>query len=279
MHFERLTCTACHSGPWPREEAVLTKTSRSHRLGTPNVNKAKEVLPHILSPVFAKQSVAGTLGDVSTPAQAEKIAPHKMLWPAFWGTLEGETVTPFELSVLDKTIKSVFADVEIPANGSWPGLSEEQVAKALALLSVVDSNAVYVAGGSLYRLDDPNELVAVPDHPAAQPYLWPIAHNVRPASQSLGVRYCTDCHSASAALLFGQVAVDSPLATETPATKEMVSFQDINRFYAWAFAGSFVFRPWLKIVCLASVAIIGVVLLFYGLKALGAIARTLAEDE
>lgn len=279
VHFERLTCTACHSGPWPRDEAVPTKTSRSHRLGTPNVNKAEEVLPHILAPVFAKQSVAGTLGDVSTPAQAEKIAPHKMLWPAFWGTLDGQTVTPFELSVLDQTIKDVFADVEIPANGTWPGLSQEQVAEALTLLSAVDSNAVYVAGGSLYRLGDPNELVEVSDHPAAKPYLWPIAHNVRPATQSLGVRYCTDCHSASAPFLFGTVAVDSPIATETPAAKEMVSFQDIGRFYAWAFASSFVFRPWFKIVSLVSVAIIGVVLLLYALKALGAVARMLAEDE
>ncbi|MBN1359840.1 MAG: hypothetical protein JW993_04575 [Sedimentisphaerales bacterium] len=280
VHFETLTCTACHAGPWPGEAAVLTKTSRAHRLGTPNVNKAEQVLPHIFSPVFARQRVAQTLNeDVSTAAEEEKIAPHKVIWPAYWGTLAGDKVTPLELSVIEKAIGSVFADLEMPANASWPGVSEAQLTQALKALSVVDSNAVYVAGGSLYRLADANDVIKVPDHPAAKAYLWPLAHNVRPATQSLGVRYCTDCHSAKSPFFFGAVAIDSPLAAETPVTKEMVSFQDISRFHAWAFSASFVFRPWFKVVALGSAGILAVVLLLYGLKALGAVARTLAEDE
>ncbi len=281
VHFERLTCTACHSGPWPGERAVSTKTSRAHRLGTPNVNKAEQVLPHIFSPVFAQQGVAGTLGGgVSTPAEENKIAPHKMIWPAYWGTLADDKVTPIELSVVEKVVRGVFKDLSLPGNGSWPGVSKAQVADALkSLAGAVEGSVVYVAGGSLYRLADGGEVAEVPDHPAAKPYLWPMAHSVRPAAQSLGVRYCTDCHSAQSPFFFATVTVDSPVAAQTSATKEMVSFQDISRFYAWAFSASFVFRPWFKIVALGSAGILGVVLLLFGLKALGAVARTLAEDE
>ncbi len=281
VHFERLTCTACHSGPWPGERAVSTKTSRTHRLGTPNVNKAEEVLPHVLSPIFAKQSLADTLSVcVSTPAESGKIAPHKMIWPAYWGTLVDDKITPVKLPVVEKAVKGVFANLELPTTGSWPGVSKAQVAEALKLLSgVVEGTAVYVAGGTLYRLGDANDVVEVPDHPAAKPYLWPTAHSVRPATQALGVRYCTDCHSTTSPFFFGAVAVDSPVMSETPETKEMVSFQDISPFYAWAFSASFVFRPWFKIVAIAAAGILGVVLLLYGLKALGAVARTLAEDE
>lgn len=281
VHFEKLTCTACHAGPWPGQRAVFTKTSRAHRLGTPNVNKAEEVLPHILSPVFARQRVAGTLDEsVSTAAEAEKIAPHKVIWPAYWGALTADEVTPMELPVVEKAARGVLADLELPSNGSWPGLSKAQVAEVLASLAgAADGQAVYVAGGSLYRLADANDLVEVPDHPAARPYLWPLAHNVRPAAQSLGVRYCTDCHSARSPFFFGAVALDSPLVSQSPATREMISFQDISRPYAWAFSASFVFRPWFKIIALGSAAVLGLVLLLYGLKALGAVARALAEDE
>jgi len=52
VHFEKLSCTACHSGPWPGKQTILTKTSRAHRLGTLGVNKSHEALPHIVAPVL-----------------------------------------------------------------------------------------------------------------------------------------------------------------------------------------------------------------------------------
>jgi hypothetical protein len=267
VHFERLSCTACHSGPWTEDGAVLAKTSRSHRLGTPSVNKAAETLPHIVAPVFAEKD--------------GQILPHKMIWPAYWATLVDGEVQPVALDVAEKAIEGVFAELEMPENGDWPGISPEQVAEALNVLNeVVDGNAVYVAGGSLYRLaEDANGVVEEADHPAGEPYMWPIAHTVRPAAQSLGIRYCTDCHATGAPLFFGSVAVDSPIASETPVVKEMVEFQDVRPFYAWAFSKSFVFRPFLKVVALGASGILALVLLLYGLRALGAVARVLAEDE
>jgi hypothetical protein len=266
VHFEKLTCTACHSGPWPGSQAVTTKTSRAHLLGVPNSSKDKDVLPHIESPVFAK---AG-----------DKISPHRMIWPAFWATVADSNVVPIKLEILENTVRNTFKDVNVPADGSWPSLSKEQIAAALkSLAGAVKEKPAYIAGGSLYRLNDAGEVVEEADHPAAAPYMWPIAHTVRPAAQSLGVRYCTDCHSTTSPFFFGSVAVDSPVSTPKPTVVRMVDFQKISPTYAWAFSASFVFRPWFKIVAGGSAAVLGIVLLLYGLRALAAVAKALAEDE
>ncbi len=281
IHFEKLTCTACHSGPWPSRQTVLTKTSRAHRLGTPNVNKAEEVLPHIISPVFARQAGVGAayMGGLLV-IETGKIAPHKVLWPAYWAVLENERVKPIELAVVEKTVGGVFADLDVPATGDWPKVTEEKITEAVkALSAATGGRAVYIAGGKLYQLNGSGQLAEELDHPAAAPYMWPIAHNVRPAAQSLGVRYCQDCHSPDAPFLFGEVTVDSPLAAEPTCLKKMVEFQDINAFYAWAFAFSFVFRPWLKVVTLASCVVIAGVLLLYALKMLACIAKVLVGQD
>jgi hypothetical protein len=266
VHFEKLTCTACHSGPWPSGRTVATKTSRAHLLGVPNSSKERDVLPHIVSPVFAKQG--------------DKIGPNRMIWPAFWATMTDSNVVPIKLETLENTVKETFKDVNLPANGSWPSLTKERIAAALkALAPAVKSKPVYIAGGSLYRLNDAGEVVEQPDHPAAAPYMWPIAHTVRPAAQSLGVRYCTDCHSTDSPFFFGSVTVDGPVSGTKPAVRRMVDYQKIDPTYAWVFAASFVFRPWFKVMVGGAAAVLAVVLLLYGLRALGAAAKALSEDE
>jgi len=267
VHFEKLTCTACHSGPWPDDETHLTKTSRAHRIGTPNVNKAHEMLPHIASVVFAKQADG-------------KIAPQKLVWPAFWGVLKDDGVVPVELGTVTKVIEDVLSKEEFPFSGDWPDLTEDHIAKGLTALASdgsAEGKVVYVAGGRLYNLDDSGQLSEQKDHPAAKPCLWPIGHDVRPAAQSLGIRYCTDCHGTNAPFFFGDVTVDTPVAAAR-GTKKMVEFQDISPSYAWAFAFSFVFRPWMKVVVIASCAVMAFVLLLYGLKALGCVVKTLAGE-
>lgn len=279
IHFEKLTCTACHSGPWPTEKTILTKTARAHRLGTVGVNKSHEALPHIIAPVFAKQGgIGGAYIGRLRLMEAGKIAPHKLIWPAFWGTLKDQKVTPIDFEAVQETIGQVFAGLELSATGDWPGLTEEHIVKALnSLQKEVQGEAVYVAGGKLYSLDDSGKLQQE-GHPSAKPYLWPIGHNVRPAAQSLGVRYCTDCHATDAPFFFGDVTVDSPISAGRKA-KKMIEFQDINPFYAWAFAFSFVFRPWMKFICLGSCAVLAMVLLLYALKALASVVKVLAGED
>ena len=264
VHFERLTCTACHSGPWPKAEPHPTKTSMAHRLGTPNVNKAPEMLPHIASPVFAKQ-------------EDGKIAPHKLVWPAFWGVLKDEQVEPIEFDTVTKIIGGLFEKEELPFSGDWPDFTADHIVKGLTALKSA-GKAVYVGGGKLYSLDDSGTLSEQADHPAAKPYMWPIGHEVRPAAQSLGIRYCTDCHGTDAPFFFGDVTIDTPVAADRQA-KKMVDFQDISPSYAWAFAFSFVFRPMMKIVVLGASAVMAFVLLFYALKALGCVVNVLGGKD
>lgn len=284
VHFEKLTCTACHSGPWPDQKTYRTKTSRAHALGVYGVKKTDEMLPHVMSPVFARQGGIGAayLGYLVTLSGGGKIGPHKLLWPAFWGSLNGQKVTPVTLEIVRRTARRVIGRRMLLPSGDWPALTAEHITKSLKLLSSeksIEGKPVYICGGKLYRLDDSGQLCEPEEHPAAQPYLWPIAHNVRPAAQSLGARQCEDCHSTDGPFFFGEVEIDSPLAAEQVATKEMIEFQGIDPFYAWAFAFSFVFRPWLKVAALVSAGLIGVVLLLYGLKALACVVKALAEGD
>lgn len=270
VHFERLTCTACHSGRWPEKEARLVRTARIHKLGLHDEHKVDLRLPHIAAPVFVKG------GD-------GKIGPYKMLWPAFWGRFKDETVTP----LLPQRIREIAADILELNVGSaetindWRPLRLEQIEDVLKLLEQQkeeQGEAVYVSGGKLYRLGDKDEVIAV-EHEAARPYAWPMAHDVRPAAQSLGVRRCEDCHATDSPFFFGEVAVDCPVVSEQGLTKQMVEFQELRPFYTWAFAASFVFRPWLKVVVLGSCAILAAVLLLYALQALACIAKILVGKD
>ncbi|MEN6333431.1 MAG: hypothetical protein ABFE01_04165 [Phycisphaerales bacterium] len=274
VHFERLTCTACHSGPWPTEKPVLAKTSRAHRLGTINVNKEPRVLPHILAPVFVKEAST----DANSPA---KIGPHKMVWPSFWGVMDAnDGVKPVELAVVTKAVGGVLKDAAAAEGGDWGPVKEEQVGQALkALAEAGQTKPVYVTGGLLYELDEKGALKSREGHPAAAPYAWAMAHNVRPAAQSLGVGKCTVCHSTNSPFFFGKVAVDSPIVSVSNLMKTQYEFQKASHARTWFFAFSFIFRPWFKIIAIGSCAVIGIVLLLYGLKALGAVAKVLSEQD
>jgi hypothetical protein len=267
IHFEKLTCTACHSGPWPAQRTSRTKTSRAHGLGTLNTNKSDDALPHIVTPVFAKQ-------------RDGKIAPHKLFWPAYWGTVKNENVVPIDLEIVRQATSQIIAGERPPHSGDWLPLTAEQITKVLRLLSSqksVEGEPVYISGGKLYRLGESGQL-STQAHPGAKPCLWPIAHEVRPATQSLGVRACEDCHATDAPFFFGEVSLDSPIASERRAVKTMVEFQELGPFYVKAFAFSFVFRPWLKVVILAACAGIGGVLVLYGLRALALVVKVLSEE-
>jgi hypothetical protein len=262
VHFDKLTCTACHSGPSPDQKTLRTKTSRAHGLGTYNVNKSDEVLPHIIYPVFAKQLDG-------------KIGPHKLIWPTFWGSLKDQKVTPIPLEIVRPISGKIIDDKKLPPSGDWPILTDEQIGKVLESLKSTEGNVVYICGGKLHRLNDKGKLIAI-EHNAAKPYLWPIAHDVRPAVQSLGARRCEECHSTDASFFFAEVEVDTPVASEKGAVKKMIEFQELRPVYTKLFAFSFIFRPFLKIVALCSSAILAAVLILYVFQGLVRILNLLS---
>ena len=278
IHFEKLTCTACHSGPWPSAKTYRGKTSLAHALGTHGVKKSKEALPHIMYPVFAKQQSPDDANKAEHDSHDNgRIAPHKLVWPAFWATLKDEKVAPIALDVVRKKAGKFLSRPRPPVSGDWAPLSEENITRALAALASdesVEGAPVYVCGGKMYRLDDSGKLGAE-DHPAAKAYVWPFAHNVRPAAQSLGVHKCEDCHSTKEGFFFGAVAVDSPLESDANSVVRMVRFAGVRPFYTKAFAFSFVFRPWLKVVALGSCALLAGIILLFALRALACVAKVL----
>ncbi|UCF44410.1 MAG: hypothetical protein JSV99_05740, partial [Planctomycetota bacterium] len=106
VHFDRLTCTACHSGPWPGPKNHRVKTARAHGLGT-HMGKAKdEVLPHIISPVFAEQ-------------QDGRIGPHNLIWPAFWAGMKDGKVEPIAIEIVRQGVEMITGKA-LPRLGDWP---------------------------------------------------------------------------------------------------------------------------------------------------------------
>jgi hypothetical protein len=83
VHFERLSCTVCHSGPLPEKEAVRVRTSRANRLGVFGVARWATDLPAILEPVFVR-------------GRDEKLAPNRLIWPSFWADLRSGKAVPLK---------------------------------------------------------------------------------------------------------------------------------------------------------------------------------------
>ncbi len=269
LHFEKLTCTACHSGPWPEQELGGVKTSRAHALGTHNVNKSPRALPHLMSPFF-KDTGDGVIG------------PHRMFWPAYWGQLMDGKVTPVALDVVRPVAEGVIVgDVNSVRGGDWYDITPEQIAEILAGLSTEESvagEAAYIAGGKLYSIDDANNLSGE-ESEWAGPYAWPMAHDVRPASQSLGIKDCEDCHDSSAAFIFGDVAVDSPVASDRGTVRTMAEFENVSACYNKALAVSFNVRDCFTLVTLCFCAVIAAVLVLYVFKCLACVLKMLAGGD
>jgi len=259
VHLQKLSCTACHSGPRPEATVRRLKTSQAHRLGGLNVNKANDALPHLYYPVFARQDNGAT-------------TPNRLMWPAFWGRLAGGKVKP----LAPERVKQVMtkAKVELPRStvGSWPVLDNALLARMLQLLAAeapAEGTPVYVAGGRLHLLAGPGR-IATEDHLSAQPYLWPIAHDVRPASLALGARGCQDCHDASAPMFFGQVSVDTPLVAERSDTWPMSRFQKgLDTVLVADFARSFRYRSWMKVSVVTAASVLLLLALAFVMPALG----------
>jgi hypothetical protein len=160
--------------------------------------------------------------------------------------------------------------------GSEQTLTEDQVRRILEKLSQSPAEEqskgkkryVYVSGGKLFRLDRDGRLEAVNDA-SADPVTWPLAHEVRPARQSLGVNGCKDCHRFGSPFLFRKAKGTGPLKTAHVKTISANSFMRLDRPYQMAFGLSFVVRPLFKWVLFLSLIVLGSVLVLLFLLVLG----------
>ena len=125
VHFEKMTCTACHSGLEPAAEPHLIRTSRANKLGIYGRAQWFTESPFIVEPVFVKNDEG-------------KIEPRRMMWPAFWAYSDGiplddDLVAEAAIGVLD---------------------TDRQVGDILAKLAYAETakgEPLFAAGGKLYR--------------------------------------------------------------------------------------------------------------------------------
>jgi len=157
-------------------------------------------------------------------------------------------------------------------------LTEEQVAAILEALNKAapGGDHVYISGGRLFRLGRNGTLTARKSD-AAGPVTWPLAHNVRPAQQSLGWGGCTDCHSGGSDFFFGRIEGTGPLLTEAVAKPSAASFMGLGGLFQRFFGLSFIPRPLLKAVLAVCAFVIGALLVVAGLAALGRVAGFLEK--
>lgn len=267
VHFEKMSCTTCHSGSWPAAEIIQVKTSMAHGLGLHKTNKNDRALPHIYSPVFVMN-------------EQGIIEPNNLLWPSYWAKIDSNSIKPLSLEQFAAIARPVIAHLDSLGSGDWPQIADTTLIKVLDSLQITDSNTRfgYVSSGRIYYLDEQKNLKQK-DRADLKPYTWPIAHDVRPASQSLGINGCSDCHSNSSPFYFADISMDTPLKNAGFKSVAMTEMMNKNSIESHVFSFSFLFRPWLKyLMFLCSFVLISVVIL-YGFKGLAGILVLLSEND
>jgi nitrate/TMAO reductase-like tetraheme cytochrome c subunit len=266
IHFEKLSCTACHSGPTPTPDQTIVHTSLAHKLGLPAPARGRNTAPVIIEPVFLRG------GD-------GKIAPFKMVWPSYWARVKDGKLTsmlPAEVAKLGALPKQENEDIPRDPYNTKP-LGDAQIQQVLQSIpnDAVKGTAAFIAAGKLYRLD--NGKLTSDENPAAKPYAWALAHDVRPASQALGARGCAECHSSDSQVYFAMVTARGPVEPTNALSKGIWEMRGDDKKVGSFFAFTFTFRPMLKCMVFGAAIIVLAVLVHYALRGVGAITASLAK--
>lgn len=182
------------------------------------------------------------------------------------GVLSDEQLQPL---LSDFILSSIAATV-----GNEHTLTYEQITSVLHSLEASGAQTekaeyyCYFSGGKMYRLDKEGRL-ATTTHPVAEPVLWPLAHNVRPARQSLGINGCKDCHSAGSDFFFSRIQGTGPVKTDSLVTRSNHTFMGLDKLYQKMYGLSFTARPGFKVVLFIAGLFIGSILLLVFLLSLG----------
>jgi hypothetical protein len=298
LHFDKLSCTTCHSGPYPTDEAKEMLTSMAHKLGTESFNRTALAAPTLQAPVFLMNARTG------------KITPNKILYPTFWGRLNGQDITPITPEVLNTSaaLRKIFGPKPTLDGQPAKPLTEDEIAKALDAIALMKPVApkttgaapttkpttaatttttavtsapatpawftgepVFVTGGKAYKRAGNGKLTSFSNEDA-EPYTWELAHDVRGAQQALGARGCTDCH-ASGTPLFDSKVSNAALLTGATTTTPMYKFRGDGIGALAAFAATYPLRPILITTGYTCAVILLLVLIAYGGRAVTGIAR------
>ncbi len=307
LHLERLSCTACHSGPQPGPQAQQIQTAMAHGLGLPSHDYTSAMAPGIVAPVLIQDG--GTL------------YPHRMTWPAFWGKLKDGTITPLNPEAAyealrrvlrvrrGETLMQTLSEVKLSSDDKKTLLGEartdvdeaewsveekaeveqfkktktleawqEKLAESLEALkettAAEGADPVYVGGGRAYRLGadgKPEEF----ENAAAQPYAWKLAHDVRPAGWSSGAGSCYECHSAGTPIFEGKVTAIAAVPDDEPITQSMYELAGYDKQKLDAWSQSFQGRPMFKYAGFAAMGVLGLILLAYLVQGINGLSARL----
>jgi len=234
------------------------------------------------------QELLQALGTVAGRPGEPAIVVRKTLYRFVGGYLD-IAEAPAELAgaagpgwLVDGTLAPLAPDFDIRTITAKAGtertLTEEQVGLVLGALAGTagDAEAVYVSGGRMFRLGKNGTLVS-DSQAAAEPVVWPLAHNVRPAQQSLGWKGCTDCHSGGSDFFFTQIKGTGPLLTKKVEKRSASAFMGLGGLFQRIFGLSFIVRPVFKLVLAVCAFVAGSLLFLAGLVALGRVAGFLEK--
>ncbi|MFQ6037789.1 MAG: hypothetical protein ACE5LV_04145 [Candidatus Aminicenantales bacterium] len=128
VHFEKMSCTACHAGQLPSEGVIRVRTSRANRLGIYGVARWLRDWPRVIEPVYARDPTG-------------RIVPHRLVWPSFWARIRGEELEPLRPDDVRKAAGDILTIEE----------DVSQTLRTLALYSGVEGIPVLVLDGRIFR--------------------------------------------------------------------------------------------------------------------------------
>jgi hypothetical protein len=254
IHLELMSCTACHSGPWPQERPRAVQTSLAHGLGISTKERTETQPPRIAAPLFVRRPGGGPI---------EPVRAHR---PAYWAREQDGKLAPLALATVQAAARKVLARAKSKQPGDEP-LASEDIAvmlKQLAAGAAEREKIVYVRGAERFELGAGGELTSRVEPDAL--LHWPLAHEVRPASQSLGARGCTDCHADDAPIYAGQV--EPAGGPDRPVETRMYDLTRSDPALAGAWSALFGWRGpfrWFAVACLVVTSVGLLALLVSGL--------------
>lgn len=152
VHFEKMTCTACHSGIKPGNEPHVVRTSRANKLGIYGRAQWFTESPFIVEPVYVRN-------------EDGKIEPRRMMWPAFWAYADGH---PLDTELIEKAATGVLD-------------TQQQVGDVLSRFGNAEfalGEPLFAAGGSLYRRNADGGLNVAGSMETQESFVWATESNV-----------------------------------------------------------------------------------------------------
>lgn len=302
LHFERIACTTCHSGPRPatgsgaESRTIAVQTSLAHGLGVASKERTDADLPALRDGYFERDEL-GRLG------------PRRAVWPSFWATrtddgrltpIPWEEVTEISGAVAKEGAPSKResdADdtemTEAPNDEAHPSPrpSDARLRELHRRLSAEKREpVVYIGQGTITEFGGASvesergdgglarhEPRTDSERAATRPYLWATAHPVRPARQAWGANGCQECHAEGSVLFTG--AVRAPGAPpESPALERPQSWgYDPDLAAAWF--GVFEMRSFASALGWIATVVFGLLWIAYTSRAIHAIARRTSGKE